>query len=394
MKKIEVWFLSVWILGVFSFLLITTPAVAAQPAAGPASPISTVKTTEKAAAGTAAYSVGAWNSLVEQAKKEGTAVIYSGPMGAARTALMDAFRQKYGISLDIIVGRGEEMVAKMTTERNAGIYAVDMGMHGMTTFFNSIKPRGMTVPIKPLLMLPEVVDTSKWRQRKLPVGDKEGHLVVLGVNSLPHMLVNNQMVRPGDITTHTDLLDPKWRGKIAINDPSFSGAGNEWFTFLLREMMGVDKGTAFMKQLVKQGPAILRDQRLLTEWVARGKFAIALGPQKATTAEFILAGAPLSYPQLKDPMPTGSGPGNIMVFDKIPHPNATKLFINWLLSKEGSTVYSKASGYASTRMDVPTDWIEPIVVPGPNDTILGEDYQLGKDEMMKLAGEIFRELIK
>jgi iron(III) transport system substrate-binding protein len=342
----------------------------------------------------ASFSDSEWNSLVEQAKKEAKVVIYAGPIGAARPALMDAFREKYGISLDVAMGKGEEMVAKIDNERKAGVYAVDMFIHGMTTYFTSIQPRRITVPIIPLLILPEVTDTSKWRQGKFPIGDKEGHLAVLGFTATPHMIVNTQVVKPGEMASHSDLLDPRWRGKIAINDPSFSGAGAEWFTFVVREMMGVEKGAAFMRELAKQQPAITRDQRLLTEWVARGKYAVALGPDKATTSDFIQAGAPIDYPQNKEPKPTASGPGNLMVFDRAPHPNATRLFLNWLLSREGATVYSKASGFASTRLDVPTDWIHPMQVPGPNDILLGEEYQLAKGEMRKLAAEIFGEQIK
>ncbi len=367
------------------------PSPTPQPTAQPTQP------TQAAAKPTTAATAPAqseWDKLVADAKKEDTVVIYAGPLGAARQALIDAFRQKYGISVDIAMGKGEEMMAKMDNERVAGLYVVDMGIHGMTTYFNLVKPKNMTLPIEPLLVLPEVKDLSKWRQNKLPIGDTKGHLAVLAITSVPHMLVNTDMVKSGEIMTHSDLLDAKWRGKIAINDPSMSGAGTEWFTYVVRELMGVEKGTAFMKQLVKQEPTFTRDQRLLTEWIARGKYPVALAPDKATTADFVQAGAPLAFPQLKDPRPTGSGPGNIMVFDHTPHPNATKLFVNWLLSKEGAEVYSRASGYAATRSDVATDWIDPILVPGPNDVILGEEYQLAKGEMRKLAAEVFKDLIK
>jgi iron(III) transport system substrate-binding protein len=370
------------------------PIVTAQPAGGSATPPALPKALDKPAVVASAISEVEWAALVEQAKKEGSVVIFAGPLAQARTAIMEAFRQKYGISLDIVMGKGEEMVAKLDNERRAGIYSVDMGILGMTTFFNSIKPRGVTIPIKPLLLLPDVQDVSKWRQGKLPMGDLDGHLAVLGVTSVPHMIVNTQMVKEGEIVTHNDLLNPKWRGKIAINDPSASGNGAEWFTFVVREMMGIEKGTAFMKELVKQEPVLTRDQRLLTEWVARGKYAIALAPDSATTADFTNAGAPIVFPDLKEPRPTGSGPCNILVFDKAPHPNATKLFVNWLLSQEGSTIFSKGSGYASTRADVPTDWILPMQVPAPTDIILGEEYQLAKGEMRKLAAEVFRDSIK
>ena len=337
-----------------------------------------------------------WDKLVADAKKEGKLVIYAGPLGKARPALMNAFRQKYGISLDIIMGRGEEILAKMEGERRAGLYEVDAGIHGMTTFFNSVKPNATvkTVSIPSLLVLPEVLDLSKWRGGKLPLADAEGHLAVLVLGPAPHLLINTELVKPGEITSHYDLLEPKWRGKFAVNDPSLGGAGTEWFTYVVTKVMGIEKGTAYMKQLVKQDPGITRDQRLLTEWVARGKYAAALAPDKATSAELVRAGAPLAYPDLKEPRPTSSGPGNLMVFDKAPHPNAIKLFTNWLLSKEGAAVYSQAHGLPSTRLDVPPEGIDPVFIPKPSENILGEEYQKSKGAMRKLATEIFRDLTR
>ena len=177
-----------------------------------------------------------------------------------------------------------------------------------------------------------------------------------------------------------------------MNDPSLGGAGTECIPYIVTKAMGIEKGAAFMKQLAKHEPGITRDQRLLTEWVGRGKFAAALAPDKATTAQLVRAGMPLAYADLKEPRPTSSGPGNLMIFDRAPHPNATKLFVNWILSKEGAAVYAKAHGYAATRIDVPTEGVDPIFIPKPDETILGEDYQKMKGKMRKLATEIFRDL--
>jgi len=335
-----------------------------------------------------------WDKLVADAKKEGKLVIYAGPIGEARSALSNAFREKFGITVDIVMSKSADMVPKIEAERRAGIYAVDVGFMGMESFFGSASLIGFTQPVSPLLVLPEILDLSKWREKTLPCADKACHLTVLVLGSSPYTLINTGIVKPGEINSHQDLLDPKWRGKLIINDPSVGGAGSEWFTFILRKVMGIEKGTIFMKQLAQQAPAVTRDQRLLSEWVARGKYAVALAPDKATTAQLIRTGAPVAYIDLKEPRPTTSGPGNLMVFNKSPHPSATKLFVNWILSKEGATVYSKAHGYPATRIDVPTDGIDPFVIPKPSETMLGEDYQSGRGEIRKLAAEVFRDIIK
>ncbi|MBI2934186.1 MAG: extracellular solute-binding protein [Chloroflexi bacterium] len=335
-----------------------------------------------------------WNTLIAEAKKEGTVVIAGGFLGASRPALTNAFKEKYGIDLDITVAAGEQTATKIDSERKAGIYSVDVAVHGLTTYFNFIKQKRITLPLEPLFMLPEVRDASKWRQGQFPWADKEGHVAVilLGVN--PTMVVNNDMVKPGDITTNLDVLDPRWRGKLAMNDPTAAGTGPAWFTFIVKELYGMEKGTNYMRQLLKQEPALTRDQRLLIEWVARGKYAVALAPTVAQTTDLIRSGAPIRYPEMKEPTLTTSSTGNIFAFDKAPHPNAARLFVNWILSKEGATVFSKAHGFATTRPDVPTEGLVPALIPKPDDPILGEDYEAAKTEMMKVAKEIFAPLLK
>ena len=84
----------------------------------------------------------------------------------------------------------------------------------------------------------------------------------------------------------------------------------------------------------------------------------------------------------------------MIVFDRAPHPNAAKVFVNWILSREGAAIYSKAHGYAATRRDVSTEGIDPILIPRPNENLLGEDYEVAKEGMRKLAAEIFRDLTR
>ena len=107
-----------------------------------------------------------------------------------------------------------------------------------------------------------------------------------------------------------------------------------------------------MQNIVKQEPLITRDRRLQAEWVARGKYPIALGVEPSEIFKMVEAGAPVKLISMKDGQPLTSGPMNVMAFDRGPHPNATKLFVNWVLGKEGGTIMAKHSGYISARVDV------------------------------------------
>ena len=101
------------------------------------------------------------------------------------------------------------------------------------------------------------------------------------------------------------------------------------------------------------------------------------------------SGAPIKYIKTKEGSPLTSGPMNIMVFDKAPHPNATKVFVNWLLTDEGGDLAARGSGYPSERIGVSNKGFDPITVPGRKDILPGEEYKLAQNQMIKLAQKIF-----
>jgi hypothetical protein len=115
--------------------------------------------------------------------------------------------------------------------------------------------------IRPLLILPEVLDGSKWKRGSLWFMDPEQQYVLRLVSSeLEQLSINTKQVKPADLRTARDLLDPKWRGRIATQDPTVPGTGSNHAAELY-----VQLGEAFAKALyVDQKPAISRDERQLT----------------------------------------------------------------------------------------------------------------------------------
>jgi hypothetical protein len=114
--------------------------------------------------------------------------------------------------------------------------------------------------------------------------------------------------------------------------------------------------------------------------------------------EFLKIGAPLAKVNVKEPYASEPGAGAIGVVTKRPHPNAAVLFLNWLFTKEGMTVWSKADGYACARKDVPTDWVHPSLLEGLGDDdnvyCFPEEEHFRRREEMTLSKEIFAPLLK
>lgn len=334
-----------------------------------------------------------WSSIIQAAKKEGSVVIYSTASGDTMRALAQPFQKNYGISVDLIAGRGGEIGAKLIREQRAGLFLADVYIGGGSTVVTQIKPAGLLKPLDSELILPDVINGKFWWNNDFVWVDKEHTTMAFSLFAIPTITVNDTIVKKGEIKSNRDLLDPKWKGKMVMNDPTIAGIGGKWFSIVGRYIMDLD----FMKGMAKQEPAILRDQRLQVEWVVKGRYPIAIAAGTDSVTEFRKAGAPISYVLPVEGTWLGNGSGGLSLIAKPPHPNAARVFANWLLTREAQSIYSKDYGVPSARLDVPTDGIDPVTIPVPGvKYVLGfrEDILVGEDDYRSNMGrEIFGPLL-
>jgi len=338
-----------------------------------------------------------WDKLVEAAKKEGKVMIYGRGDPEVRKQLTKAFSDKYGIDLEFVyLHRGGEMIGKMKKERGAGLYLADIIIHGPTTMIVGVKPAGMLELLEPLLILPEVTDPKVWRPGYL-FKDKDRTIKPLRALSSLYITRNTNLVKEGELTSYRDLLDPKWKGKMVMTDPTIFATGMAFVSYL-NGIWGPDKAVEYLKKLVAQQPVVTRAARDPYEWLARGKYSLGVALRNEIMPEFLKIKAPLAKVGVTEPFAAEPGAACIGVATKRPHPNAAKLFLNWVLTKEGMTVWSKADGYATARKDVPTDWVHPslLVGLGPDAKVnwTTEEGHKQRRGQMKLSKEIFAPLLK
>ncbi len=341
----------------------------------------------------AAKSADPWDELVKAAQKEGSVNIYGTSLGPVEADLKNGFMKRYGISLDFTQGRPPEVQAKITAERRAGLYLADVGHLGETTSTLDIKPLGITTPLDNLFVLPEVKDGKNWIGGNLIYLEKDHHVLMFMPMAIPLGIVNTDMVKPGSLSSFTDLLQPQWKGKLVLSDPTVSGAAPNILAALYKGY-GKEKAMETFRQLAAQEPMITRDQRVMTEWVAKGKYAVFIGQDMNLYNDFVRAGAPLGALKVKEPKFISGASGTLIVFDQNPHPNATKLYANWVLSKEGSSIWSKAAVRPSARVDVSTEGLDPDTIPTANDIFPDQEHMELRVEMRKAAADIFKDLIK
>lgn len=342
-----------------------------------------------------------WDKVLAAARKEGKVVLLvSGDASApaVREALAGAFKNRTGLVIEFIAGRGGEISAKLLAERRAGLHLVDVYSGGSTTSVTTLKPEGVLSPLKPLLFLPEVLDAKAWFQKRLPWIDKEEKFI-FGFLAYPagaaELAFNSKLVKREEISAYSYLLAPKFKVKMSMQDPTSSGKGLKWFQAALHVY---ELDLDFMRALARQEPFITKDTRLQIQWIAQGKQLVSLLPAKAMIDEFRSAGAPIDYLSPKEVKPRiATGGGSLAVIRDAPHPNATKLFANWLLSREGQIIYTKAMlAQQSARTDVPTDFIDPDAVrqPGVEYFWETEEFLMGADKAAQISREIFGHLLR
>lgn len=371
--------------------LVTTLACAAGTPAPPGSVTAVPPVTKE----TGATGKTEWDKVVEAARKENQVVIFTNIGGQNRAELTAAFAAKYGVKLEfLVVSRGLELTQRLVTERRAGLFTADVIVTGATTIITTMKPEGFLDAIEPLLILPEVRDPKVWRGGS-PFLDKERKTSPLIAYYNRYLARNTELVKEGDVKSYRDLLDPRWKGKIIMNDPTISGSANS-FIGLVTKAWGPESTRDFLRQLVKQEPSITRDRRVQVEALARGKFPLSLASSAEPIAEFMSIGAPIAYVKVKEGGSVTASSGVVAIPSQRPHPNATIVFLNWLLGKEGIAVFATAFGQPGSRLDLPYKTAPGYFPPEPGEAVIVEDEEdiLMKVNQMDVAKEIFAPLLK
>jgi len=329
-----------------------------------------------------------WKDLLAGARKEGRVVVTGDPDPAMRLLVANKFTARFGITVEYIGGRGSYVAARLRAERRARHYTTDVFSSGLGTISNVLYAEGMLDPLKPALILPEVVDPSKWKKGKLWFVDPEEKYILRLFNYLTAILfVNTDYVKPEEIKSMQDLLNPKWRGKIATDDPTISGSGGADAAKLYRLF-----GPEFIKRLyVDQKPMISRNRRQISEWLARGTYPIGLGASSSQTKRLQAEGFPIALIRTVSDFPgtLSAGDGLLTLIKYAPHPNAARVFINWITSREGLEILSRARMRATTRNDVDESFLPPGEVPRPGVKYFdGYDWKFQKEFIPKAKARI------
>src|SRR6476620_2354172 len=168
----------------------------------------------------------AWDETLEAARKEGKVVVAGPPDAHVRKALPEAFKKRFGITMEYQSARGSDSANKMRAERAAGIYTADAALAGANTMFTVMYREKMLAPLKPELILPEVVESKNWKKGSPWFVDPEEKYILRLFSTVNEAFwINTKEVKPGDLRKIEDLIKPQWKGKVAFMDPTETGTG-------------------------------------------------------------------------------------------------------------------------------------------------------------------------
>jgi ABC-type Fe3+ transport system substrate-binding protein len=152
-------------------------------------------------------------------------------------------------------------------------------------------------------------------------------------------------------------------------------------------------GPAFLERLYGETDLTLStDQRQMIDWLAQGQYSLIIFPYGAELSRAAEQGLPIAMvagERLKEGVPIGPAAGAVNLMQPTPHPNAAKLYINWLLSREGQIAWQQATRENSLRVDIPKDGLLPFDPPKPGVTYVNG----GTEEYAGVSGGMLAEVI-
>ena len=268
---------------------------------------------------------------IEGAKKEGQVILYTNASGIA--PLIKRFEEKYPfLKIEPLRTGAPKLLNRILAEQKAGSLKADLiETEGLTSYV--MMKRGLYAKY----VSPE--------SRMLPAGAKDPDGMWTNAHSNYKIVAyNTRLVSPAELPrSYDDLTQPKWKGKILMGSNNY-----EWFGNMVK-IMGEEKGMNLMRRLNAQNLMLREGNSLILQLLLAGEGFVSIAANVDSVEELKAKGAPIDWLGLE---PTISRLHPIALARTAQHPNAAKLYIDFILSKEAQEIITKEFIGISDRPDV------------------------------------------
>lgn len=245
------------------------------------------------------------------------------------------FTEKYGIKVNVVRAPSQIMFQRLEQDLSQGVGNADVFSSVDIGNFVVLKKKGVLVAYTP--------ENAKDLLPQFQNLDSDGffHATVASVIAIDY---NNQKVRTEDAPKNwSDLLDPKWAGKIALGHPAYSGFAGNWAAQMFKLY-----GKQYFERIEKLQPLVSRSLLDATNLLASGERLVTASPI-SPILESADKGNPLAIQYPADGAILVSTPSAVL--KSAPHPNAARLFMEFLLGPEFNSILARAH-YETMRADV------------------------------------------
>lgn len=288
-------------------------------------------------------------ALIEAAKKEGKLSYYTTRMVDAMNMFTRAFEAKYGIKVEASRHTNEDLITKIINENKAGRPSADVfdGSSGITQLMEA----GLVLPYK-----------AKEAEAYAPeFKDPNGNWTAINIY-VAGLAYNTDLVKEADVPKKVDdLLDPKWHGRKITYTMQYTVSGLNGFFGGLEKERGTEKAKEFIAQLHKNGGVAQNaTPGSVLNTVGSGQYAICIGCNSNGVQILTKKGAPVAMSRVQPIVTFASALG---ISKNTQSPNAAKLFVEFLLSKEAQQMMEEQTDVMSARADFDSKFAE--LKPGP-----------------------------
>jgi len=273
-------------------------------------------------------------ALVAAATKEGQITWYTSADLQLAEKVGKAFEQKFsGIRARVERAGGERIFSRVAQEYASGLHVPDAVSTGDAAQFIAWKRSGLLAAYVPDDVAKDIPAEHR---------DPDGHYATVR-SSLCVMAYNTQLVNPAEAPkSFADLLDPKWKGKIVKAHPSYSGTIMTSTYQMVREL-----GWTYLEKLAQQQLLQIQSATDTPKKVVLGERPVMADGNESNVLLLKEAGQPIEAVYPAEGTPSIVQPSAI--FKAAPHPNAARLFQNYLFSVEGQELFVNIGGLRSVH---------------------------------------------